>query len=559
MLDLKNLVGSSCTLEIIKKEFTLKVYGTVFSKIDVDDPSKFIVSPESFIKGDYSFVLSKSGDVYLGSSRSAIYPFYFRLMDDALIFSNSFSNVVEASPFNELSSEAAYQFIRFEYVSDPLTLIKDVYKVPSATALKFSPDATVSIIESQPRLSEQREEPSSLDSFKDAVYTAHEYRIDSNNTNTLLLSGGVDSCTSAIVLKDMLAPSQLQCFNFSTKDAEQDEYPDAKHTADHLGLKLEHVIVDPFQRVDLENLVHKTNFFYSGAIDIAAMAEQIGKPTNFFACQDTRLHTPALNSLDKFIFSSSPVTRDLFSKFLKLLPVVGSESSLVNKVIQRGRLANDLAAYSHKLFFHQHDVELGTYTPDSLFKTELMHCLRSSFDNSSASSREIYNRIVELAWHGQYSDDIQYLTSTTGIYNSNCQLPWYDADLAMLSAQLPMNEATRFVKGRAGHSSKPKRVNKYILRHAFKGELPDSILYRDKAVCVTNHLYLKGCYRPYIEEMNTQSALFQTQAGTMLNLKHLFKAHYSNYLNYEIKDYNLAVEMQNLVALELYCKVYKLG
>ena len=97
--------------------------------------------------------------------------------------------------------------------------------------------------------------------------------------NTLLLSGGVDSCTSAIVLKDILDPNMLQCFNFSTKDAEQDEYPDAKHTADYLGLKLERVIVDPYKETDLKSLVHKSNFFYSGAIDIAAMAEQIGEPT----------------------------------------------------------------------------------------------------------------------------------------------------------------------------------------------------------------------------------------------------------------------------------------
>ena len=559
MFNLKNLIQEKSIFEITTDGFDLKIYGTIFSKKTIENISTFISSPDTFIKGDYSFTLKVDNTFYLGSSRSAIFPLYFRRLNNSIIFSNLFNKVVEAHTINKLSSEAAFQFIRFEYITDPLTIVEDVYKVPSANVVKVSADLSIELIECTPKLSEQKESVQSMNDFKESVYTAHKNRVTTNSMNTLLLSGGVDSCTSAIVLKDILKPSKLQCFNFSTKNAEQDEYPDAKHTADYLGLKLDRVIVDPYKEVDLKSLVHKTNFFYSGAIDISAMAEQIGEPTNFFACQDTRLHTPALNALDKFIFSSKPITRKLFSGAMKSLPNLGESQSILNKVIERGRLADDLAAYTYKLFFHQHNIELGSYTPDSLFNTELKQNLQKTLVNSSASSREIYNRIVELAWHGQYSDDIQYLTSTTRIYSSPCQLPWYDADLALLSAQLPMKEATKFVKGRAGHSSKPKRVNKYLLRHAFKGQLPNSILYRDKAVCVTNHLYLKGCYRPYIEEMNTNSKLFNTQAGVELNLSRLFKQHYTNYMNYEIKDYNLAVEMQNLVALELYCQVYNLG
>ncbi len=559
MLKIINLIQEKSIFEITTNEFELKIYGVLFSQKTIESISAFIASPESYIKGDYSFTLKTASSFYLGSSRSAVFPLYFRILDGSVIFSNFFNKVVESSTSNKLSSEAAFQFVRFEYITDPLTIVQDVYKVPSANIIKLSTDLSVELIECSPKLSAQKESTQSINDFKESVYDAHKNRISTASMNTLLLSGGVDSCTSAIVLKDILDPNMLQCFNFSTKDAEQDEYPDAKHTADYLGLKLERVIVDPYKETDLKNLVHKSNFFYSGAIDIAAMAEQIGEPTNFFACQDTRLHTPALNALDKFIFSSKPFTRKIFSSSMKLLPSLGNSQSIVNKVIERGRLADDLASYTYKLFFHQHNIELGNYTADTIFNTELKQRLQDTLANSNASSREIYNRIVELAWHGQYSDDIQYLTSTTAIYDSPCQMPWYDADLAMLSAKLPMKEATKFVKGRAGHSSKPKRVNKYLLRHAFQGQLPNSILYRDKAVCVTNHLYLKGCYKPYIEEMNINSKLFNTQAGAELNLSRLFEQHYANYMGYEIKDYNLAVELQNLVALELYCQVYNLG
>jgi hypothetical protein len=373
------------------------------------------------------------------------------------------------------------------------------------------------------------------------------------------LSGGVDSCISAIVLKDILGKNKVDCATFSTLNAEQDEFNEAKYTADHLGLEIERVVVDPNKQVDLEELILNSNFFYPGSIMISAIAKQLGTNHNFFACQDTRLHTPALNQLDKIVFKMSKTQRDLLSKLSGLAPKGILKDDFLGKVIKRSSIANDLPKYINELFFHKHNIKLGEYSPDSVFTTDINYCTEKEFGSGGGTSREIYNKIVTLAWHRQYSDDIQYLISTTNTFGSSCQLPWYDKELAVLSARLPMKEATKFVKGRAGHSQKVKKVNKYLLRNAFDGLLPDEILFRDKAVCVTNHLYLKGVYRPYIEGMRINSHLFNTESGRNLSIEKLFSHHYDKYLSYGVDDYNAVVEMQNIVALELYCKVFKLS
>ena len=558
-----NLISETPALKFSGENFELVIYGNIFNnpteKDLISDVSTFITSPESFIKGDFSFTLQVEGIIYLGSSRSATHPIYFRKLNDEFIYSIKLKDVVEASKKNSLSEEAAFQFLSYEYVADPLTLIQDVYKVPSANVLAVKNDLSFSITEFTPQISSCNESDESLELFKESIYNAHENRVSETNTNALLLSGGVDSCISAIVLKDVVKNSNLDCFTFSTLNAEQDEFAEAKYTADYLDLNVERVIIDPNQAVDLEKIIHESNFFYPGAIMISAIARQAGEGINFFACQDTRLHTPSLNPLDKMVFSATPFQREIFSKVMTLIPNVFSSNKTIGKVIDRGRFANDLPKYIRELFFHKHHINLGEYEADTTFFTSLDENVNKVFTEFKGNSRQIYNEIVKLAWHRQYSDDIQYLLSTTAQYNSQCQMPWYDEELAFNSAQLPMKQATKFVKGRAGHSSKSKKVNKYILRKTFDGLLPNEILFRDKAVCVTNHLFLKGCYKPYIEGMNINSLLFNTSAGQQLKIKGLFELHYSKYLNYQIADYNAVVEMQNIVALELYCKVYNLS
>lgn len=559
-----NLIEEKPVYELARENFNLCVYGKIFKKSSeegfVENIENFLDSPESYIKGDFCFTLKTKDNLYLGCSRSSIVPIYFRRVDNRITYSLKLKDVIKSSTVNHLSEEAVYQFLTYEYIADPLTLVDNVYKVPSANFIKIGEDFSFELKEFKQQISSCIEDESSLSTFKGAIYKAHENRISHLDRNALLLSGGVDSCISAIVLKDILGAKNLDCFTFSTLNAEQDEFKDANNTAKYLGLNIERVIIDPNKIFDLEDLIYNSNFFYPGAIMISEIARQAGSSTNFFACQDTRLHTPALNPLDKFVFSASQKQRNYFSKIMNIIPENCINNELVKKVITRGRFSNDLERYIEELFFHKHDINLNSHAQDVNFSTSLKDCIENKFNsNYDWDARQIYNQIVNLAWHRQYSDDIQYLVSTASYCKSVCQMPWYDEELAFVSAQLPMSKATKFVTGRAGHSRKKKKVNKFILRNTFKGALPNEILFRDKAVCITNHLYLNGVYKPYIEKMRNSSILFSTHAGNALNIKKIFDIHYKSYSEYGVSDYSKVVEMQNIIALEIFCKVFKLS
>jgi asparagine synthetase B (glutamine-hydrolysing) len=560
-----NLVDNIVLLpqvELNLNESKVKIYGNICNvdkkTISTLSAISFIRNFELYIKGDFIFLISEPDAVYLGASRSAVIALYFRIINEDIVVSNKIKTVIKSSSINQLSSEAAYQFLTYEYVTDPLTLVKDVYKVPSSKTIRINNDKLCELIDVDLRLSDVKESSHSIRDFKACVYDAHEKRL-AKSKNSLLLSGGIDSCTSAVVLRDLIGKERLSCYTFSTKGAEQDEYSDAEKTANHLDLYIERVVVDPNKEVDLESLIEDTNFFYPGSIMLSEIAKISGDNTNFFACQDTRLHTPALNPLDKKIFFATNFSRQLISQAAHLTPRVFPENSIADKIISRCRMANNLPEYLEKLFYHKHELNLPGFTSDERFDTGLRAALERSFLSFDGNARKMYNKVVELAWDRQYSDDIQYLKSTMNMLDSDCQLPWYDRDLAYLSASIPMKEATKYVKGRAGHSQKVMKVNKYVLRQAFEEHLPEEILFRAKAVCVTNHLYLKGVYKPYIEKMKAGAYLFDTLAGKSMSLATLFGYHYQHYLKYGIADYTSVVEMQNLVALELYCKIYNLS
>ena len=549
------------SLDFVVGDSYVKIYGALHNPIDCNLSSfnldEFKVRPESIITGDYSFVIQTEAEIYIGTSRSGVQPLYFRILDRQLVASDLLHDVIISSNKNRLSIDGASQFLNFEYVCDPITLIEGVYKVPPDSSLVYSVFSGELSLNQCSNLGDIDEDQRSLTQFRDQVYKAHESRIAPAD-NALLLSGGIDSCASAVVLKDLLGKDHLATFTFSIDGAEQDEFGDAEITAKHLGLEQHRITVDPNAEVDFESLVAGVNFFYPGSIILKDIASKAAKNTNFFACQDTRLHTPSLNLLDKNLIFLSQYSRSILSGFGHCAPRIFNKNTRVDKVIARVRDIHDLPSYLDKYFYHKHDVEFLEKKRDTRFNTDLLAELERNLDKHNLSSRQIYNTIIQAAWPRQYTDDIQYLKSSMELFGSKMQLPWYDRDLALLSASIPMREATKFVKGRAGHSDKPKRVNKYVLRQAFEGSLPDKIMFRDKAVCMTNHLFLNGSYREEIEKLSTEGQLFDTECSKVLGLHQLFLKHKDRYRAYGVQDYENCVELQNLVALNVMCRVYSL-
>ena len=144
----------------------------------------------------------------------------------------------------------------------------------------------------------------------------------------------------------------------------------------------------------------------------------------------------------------------------------------------------------------------------------------------------------------------------TRTYGNQCSLPFYDRELANYSASIPMGLALKTTVGRAGHSGAKKRVNKYVLREAYKKDLTQHMIFRDKAVCVTNHLFLNGCMGKYVTDLFNAPLLRDTEIGQQLNLDPMYQRGVAKNGKWIMQEYEQVVETQNLLFLEIIARKY---
>jgi len=84
-------------------------------------------------------------------------------------------------------------------------------------------------------------------------------------------------------------------------------------------------------------------------------------------------------------------------------------------------------------------------------------------------------------------------------------------------------------------------------------------LYIDKAVAVTNHIYLNTVMSKYIKDFFVNSKLKSTEAYEELKLYQLIDIGLENNGKWKIEDYATVVEVQNLLFLEIIARKYNIN
>lgn len=324
--------------------------------------------------------------------------------------------------------------------------------------------------------------------------------------NIVYLSGGIDSCTILAALC-ALDPKSVSAVTFRVKGTSQDETVYAQEAARHFGVPCRTVEVDPADRT-------MTGCFEERAM--AAANPYIGdwyvRPPHdmgtapgarFFTGQDTRLHTPSVDRFDKAVIrriasrgtsrGSRPGRRvaECYSSVYGALGMDRSRIGLLRKSDMAVAML-DPQEYLLKRRFMADRLRYRRAGYDETNLEAIRGCYDIDFGGRPVSEREVYNRIVACKWGEQYTDDIKYMTDLGRSMGRTVLLPFYDGKLSRFASSIPWKVATATMDGVEGYSAARKKVNKYVLRMAFAGELPHELLMRSKAVSVSNHLLLGG-------------------------------------------------------------------
>lgn len=404
-----------------------------------------------------------------------------------------------------LSRTAALHLMTVDYLFDGETLFNEVHEIPIGTLHACNPGTAPLLVQNYPlHLADKENEAditTNIRGLREEILAAHERRC--GDDNIVLLSGGIDSSVMLCALREVAGRERVRAITFRVKNTPEDETVYAMSLARHLGVEIERIEVDPSTEdlvADFGSDIAQMNSPYFGRFIFGQFK---GTPDQvFFAGQDTRLHTPDMNSVDKLAFKLlEPLQNTALRAAVRPIallahPLIAQGWSTAGKRWKRGvvrsLLSADLDEYLPRFFFK--------LNPESLrqdgYSDAMIREAQARLDvpwRTATSQRQLYNQIVAAKWGEQYTDDMRYLQDVARINHTHIALPFYDINLARFSSSLPFDQASRFMDGQSKFDSRQKtKVNKYLLREAFKEDMNQDLYLRAKAVSRSQHLLFSG-------------------------------------------------------------------
>ena len=453
---------------------------------------------------------------------SGEHPLFVRKAGETLAVGDRVADLIgkDKSP---IDLRAAYQFIYLEYPGNGRTLFEGVGELLNGQTLKATGVKSTVEVATEDRFilpsdECQGEEAQLAGQLRERITSAHQKRVTASNG--VLLSGGIDSQVMAITLTRDLALRGTFGATFSVAGAAEDESEDARRVAEQLGMEWVHVTVDPKREIDWESLITANNP-YIGSIAMKALLEKLGPDAEctLFAGQDTRLHTPGLVARDRLLWSFYRVpgagrVAALIGEGLSA--VLGPGQSFVQRAAALFAHSSSFEEFLAQRHFHVRRVAFnGADESLALGVDDIVQELEGI---TPANKRAAYNRIVKANWRRQYLFDMGYMVENCESGGRQCALPFYDRELVEFAARLPFDLVTQATPGRAGHSSRRVRVNKYLLRKAYAADLDSHLIFRDKAVCKTNYLFFNGALRGVIDAFCNEREVAGSREGRTLHL-----------------------------------------
>lgn len=322
--------------------------------------------------------------------------------------------------------------------------------------------------------------------------------------NRVLLSGGLDSIAMLISLDDIANQEHLDSLSFKVKDTAQDESVYSTSIAEHLDIENTLQEIDPNAPEvikDFEAKVLRMNNPYYGTWIFGHFR---GTPEEmYYAGQDTRLHTPALNEVDKWAYSFlkhqdkwwlknglNPLSQRVVIPMLKALGWEKTNNRIFRNLYKAAHIF-DLKKYINKFYLKIDKQKIRAKGLPTDYYEKITRLLDLKIENCP-SKRALYNEIVRLKWSEQYIYDMRYLQDIARINNTYIAMPFYNKEVAEFSSGIPFGMATKPMIGRARFGQKKNIIYKYVLRKAFRDKLNDLTYYRAKAVSMTLHQLFNG-------------------------------------------------------------------
>lgn len=519
--------------------------------------------------GGYFIVLfdSKSNEIIILRDVSGIRTGYYHYNEkEAIMYISTNMHSIASLISTDLSKLYTDFLLYQQYIPDGFTIYENIYEVKIGDIFRINvTSGKCSVVKHSLPINYFENHYSEIENIyllRNKILAAHEELV--GNNNIVYLSGGIDSCAMLASLHN-ICPRKLATISYKIKGTEQDETIYANEAAKYLGYKLEVVEIDPMDDSLIKNYENEVMDLNNPSVGnwVYRIRNEINGGEHYFAGQDTRLHTPSVNGVDRWVitniskgkFNDSYIKKAILDFYEKCAYCFKFYNSSSRKIKYSHLL---LAAIGYGAFLQRRKFQLDPLKYKSwhydMMNFEKMRDYYQLDLKAGMSEREIFNRIVELKWQEQYTDDIRYMVDMGRFVKGNMMMPFYQDELNLFASTIPWSMANKEIKGLDGFSNKKIKVNKYILRKAFERELPWNIMVRAKAVSVSGHLMLNGVLGCKITQILKND--LQSSDSFCKHFGHEYNAHQiiAKQNKWMPKDAYLLVYANYLSALCLYYK-----
>jgi asparagine synthase (glutamine-hydrolysing) len=439
--------------------------------------------------------------LHLARDRMGEKPLYYGRANRGVVFSSELKALRAYPHFRpELDLEALSLYLRFQYVPEPRSIYKDIFKLSPGHLLTiradnptlFKPEPywtlrdTANRAQADPFTGGEKEAADQLESL---LRKTIRNQMLSDVPLGVLLSGGIDSSlVTALMQAESDRPARSFTIGFSDKD--YDESTDARRVANHLGTEHTELFVTPDHVLDL---IPRLPTLYDEPF---ADASQI---PSFLVAKMTRQHVTVCLTGDGGDETFAGYNRHFWSPAIwdriknvppALRSIAASSARFISPKAYDAmfRLAGDLMPHAARIRTPGHKTHKLADVLSSETREELYKRLSSTWFDPSAllttgvephtvlDSRETWPNLTDYTRWMQYMDTVTYLPgdilhkvdrATMGVALES-RAPFLDHRVIEFAWRLPLH---MLLKGKEG---------KRILRTILYKHVPRNLVERPK-------------------------------------------------------------------------------
>lgn len=440
------------------------------------------------INGMFAFAIYdfEKKELFVARDRMGKKPLYYTATNNSFVFASELKAVLQhPSVVKKVNIEAVNQYLTFDYVPTPNSIVENVYKLEAGHYLLVKNNQVVQ----KQRYWEHDFSRHSQISFDDAVGQldrlldqAVKSRLMSDVPLGVFLSGGLDSSVVAYYAQKN-SSQKIKTFSIGFENKSYDEAGYAQQVSEHLSTEHYMEVLTAQQTLNLiDEILPLVDEPFADASLI---------PTYFLSKHTRHYVTVALGGdgsdelmagyptfiSDRFKgpFASlpKPLIKTMMSFFRTALKVSDKNISIDFKISQFLRGFSGSSNHIHQLW-------LGSFLPEEKKALFLPEVYSSLSDKSGLSIIDKYFNTSKADWtdfektsHYYYQtylqDDILVKVDRASMYNSlEVRAPFLDKNVVEFLNSLPKNYKQKGLE------------SKHILKKLMEGKLPDNIIYRPK-------------------------------------------------------------------------------